>query len=71
MLLVITIAIIISGLGITEFRAIETVTFGLLSKPLAFKIHLNLWIPFLILLIMHVFLKRTLRFIKSRERDGI
>ena len=44
----------VSGFGITEFRTVETLTFGLLTKNLAFKIHNNLEIPFLILLLLHL-----------------
>ncbi len=44
----------VSGFGITEFRTVETLTFGLLNKSLAFKIHNNLEIPFIILLLLHL-----------------
>ena len=46
---------LISGFGISEFRAVEAITFGLLTKTLAFKIHDNLWIPFTILLVLHIY----------------
>ena len=46
----------VSGFGITEFRTVETLTVGLLTKNLAFKIHNNLVIPFIILLLLHLFL---------------
>jgi len=45
---------LITGFGITEFRTVETLTFGLLTKNLAFKIHNSLWIPFIIMLILHL-----------------
>lgn len=45
----------ISGYGITQYRIVEQVTLGLLTKPLAFKIHDNLLIPFLILLALHIY----------------
>lgn len=44
---------LVTGFGITEFRIVETATFGLLTKNLAFKIHNNIWIPFVVLLILH------------------
>ncbi len=47
---------LVTGFGITEFRTVETLTFGLLAKNLAFKIHNILWIPFIILLGLHIFL---------------
>ena len=56
LLAVLVILYLVTGFGITEFRAVETLTFGLLTKSLAFKIHNNLWIPFIILLVLHIFL---------------
>ncbi len=44
----------ITGFGITEFRTVEAVTFGLLTKNMSFKIHNNIWIPFVVLLILHI-----------------
>jgi cytochrome b subunit of formate dehydrogenase len=51
-----TVAIIyvLTGLGITEYRIVEPLTFGLLTKTLAFTIHNNLLIPFLVLLTSHI-----------------
>lgn len=45
---------VVSGLGITESRLIEAVTFGFLHKANAFKLHLSLWIPFMLLLLIHL-----------------
>jgi cytochrome b subunit of formate dehydrogenase len=50
---VVAILFLISGFGITEFRVVETITFGLFTKNLAFRVHEVLWIPFLILLVLH------------------
>jgi cytochrome b subunit of formate dehydrogenase len=50
---VVAILFLVSGFGITEFRVVETITFGLFTKNLAFRIHEVLWIPFLILLVLH------------------
>ena len=55
LLAVVIVLYLISGVGITEFRTVETLTFGLLTQALAFKIHNNLEIPFIILLGGHVF----------------
>jgi cytochrome b subunit of formate dehydrogenase len=52
-LVVAALVFLISGFGITEFRIVETLTFGLLTKTLAFKIHEVFWIPFVILLVLH------------------
>jgi hypothetical protein len=51
--MVVAIVFLVSGFGITEFRIVETLTFGLLTKSLAFKIHEVVWIPFVILLVLH------------------
>ncbi len=47
---------VVSGLGITEFRIVEPLTFGLLNKASAFRLHLWLWLPFLVLLAAHMVL---------------
>jgi len=54
LLLVVTILFLITGFGITEFRVVEALTFGWLTKSLALKMHDSLWIPFIILLILHL-----------------
>ena len=61
LLLVVVLLYIVSGFGITEFRVVEALTLGLLSKSLAFKIHDVLWLPFIVLLISHVLLSLILR----------
>ena len=68
-LLVITALFLVSGFGITHFRVVETITFGLLMKPLTFKIHEYLWIPFLILLILHIFFHPLKRLICSNRKS--
>ena len=55
LLLAVIVLYLITGFGITEYRIVEQVTFGLLAKPLAFKIHDNLLIPFIVLLALHVY----------------
>ena len=68
-LLVATVLFLVSGFGITHFRVVETVTFGLLTKPLAFKIHEYLWIPFLVLLIGHIFYNPLERLLCSDRKS--
>jgi len=53
-LLVLTVLYLVSGLGITQYRIIEAVTLGLLTKNLAFRIHDVLLIPFIALLCVHI-----------------
>jgi len=68
LLAIVAIMFLITGFGITEFRMVETLTFGLLTKNLAFNIHNSLWIPFIILLILHICLpfifKRKMKKVK-------
>ncbi|VVB67104.1 Uncharacterised protein [Candidatus Norongarragalina meridionalis] len=63
-LLAVIIVYIVTGLGITEYRTVEPLTFGMLTKPLAFQIHYDLIIPFVLLLALHVAL--TLKDRKKR-----
>ena len=53
-LLIFIIFYIITGFGITEFKFIEAITFGIISKPIAFQLHIFLIYPFIILLILHI-----------------
>ncbi|MGB8708004.1 MAG: cytochrome b/b6 domain-containing protein [Dehalococcoidia bacterium] len=55
LLLVVIVLYILTGFGITSYRAVEFLTFGLLTKPLAFKIHDNLIIPFIVLIVLHIY----------------
>jgi cytochrome b subunit of formate dehydrogenase len=54
-LAIVTVVFLVSGFGITEFRIVETVTFGLFTKNLAFRIHEIVWVPFVILLVVHIY----------------
>ena len=55
LLLAVIVLYLLTGFGITEYRVIEHLTFGLLTKLLAFKIHDNLLIPFIVLLGLHIY----------------
>ena len=73
MLLVVTLVFLLSGFGITEFRLIERITFGMLTKPLAFRMHSYLWIPFVVLLLTHVWFYPISKFILrifGKKKDG-
>lgn len=67
LLLVVALLFLITGFGISQFRVVETVTFGWLSKSWAFRLHDNLWIPFVVLLTLHVILPYAFR---RRGRGG-
>ena len=56
LLLAFALLLVITGLGITEWRTVESITFGLLPKALSFQLHSLLWIPFLVILAVHVLL---------------
>ena len=67
LLTVVVIIYLITGFGITEYRIFERLTFGLMTKSLAHQIHINLVIPFIILLILHIFLPQLLKYFKSKK----
>jgi len=56
LLLAVTILFLVTGFGISEFRVVETITLGWLTKSWALRLHDNLWIPFVALLVLHVLL---------------
>jgi thiosulfate reductase cytochrome b subunit len=60
-LFALVIAYIITGFGITQYQVVEKITLGLLTKVLSQKIHFYLLIPFLIFLIIHIYLSVTIR----------
>jgi hypothetical protein len=66
-LLLLLLAYGLTGYGITEFRTIESMTFGLITKPVAFQIHNSLIIPFLVVLLLHIFFKPVSRLLSKRK----
>ena len=69
LLAIVSALYLVTGFGITEFRTVEALTFGLLTKPLSFVIHENLFIPFIVLLSLHIFILPLIGFcLKSRRR---
>lgn len=54
-LLAVLVLYVLTGFGITAYHTVEFLTFGLLSKALAFKIHNDLIIPFIVLMVLHVY----------------
>lgn len=55
---------LVSGLGITEYRTIEHLTLGLLTKDLAFRLHDALLAPFIALLLLHIGLPPLMRVLR-------
>ncbi len=66
-LLVFAVLTVVSGLGITEYRTVTELTFGLLNKATANRLHLWTWIPFLVLLVAHVLLTARPGWFRSRR----
>jgi hypothetical protein len=54
-LLAVLVLYVITGFGITAFRTVEFLTFGLLGKALSFRIHDDLIIPFIVLMTLHIY----------------
>jgi thiosulfate reductase cytochrome b subunit len=66
LLTVVVIIYLLTGFGITQYRIVEPLTFGLLTKSLAHTIHMNLEIPFIILLVLHIWLLPLLKRFKLK-----
>jgi hypothetical protein len=62
---IITIVVIISGLGIAYYQIITSLTLGYLDKTLAFKLHTFIFPLFLIVLIIHSLMPSILHGIKK------
>lgn len=56
LLLAVAVLLLITGLGITYYGAVETISFGLLTKNVSHQIHTapGLWIFFVVLLALHI-----------------
>jgi hypothetical protein len=54
LLTIVSILFIVTGLGISNYQVMESLTGGTLSKLTSFQIHSNLIIPFIVLLIAHI-----------------
>jgi len=67
LLTAVVIVYLITGFGITEYRVVEPLTFGLLTKNLAQRVHISIEIPFIILLVLHIWLLPLLRYLRSRK----
>ncbi len=56
LVLAVAVVLLITGLGITYYGTVETISFGLLTKNLSHQIHTapGLWIFFVLLLAAHI-----------------
>ncbi|VVB74460.1 Uncharacterised protein [Candidatus Tiddalikarchaeum anstoanum] len=60
-LLALTITYLITGLIVTEYRIVEPLTFGLLSKAVSMQIHEGLIYLFIPVLFLHLYFKRRIK----------
>jgi cytochrome b subunit of formate dehydrogenase len=58
---ILSVVVILSGLGIAYYQTVTYLTLGFLDKTLAFKLHTYLFPLFLIILILHSFMPSILR----------
>jgi len=58
LLLVVTILVLVSGFGIVFPVIVTPLTAGLLGKSVTYNVHIYLWGPFLVLLLIHLYLAR-------------
>jgi hypothetical protein len=52
----ITIIFLLSGFGITAPDLVTPLTLGVFQKSFSYRLHTYLWGPFLILLLLHIYL---------------
>ena len=66
-LLIIVISLfIITGYGITNYRMVESLTLGILTKPVSFQLHTNLTAPLIVLVLLHI----TLALYKKLQKQN-
>jgi len=52
----VTIVFLLTGFGITTPDLVTPLTLGVLPKSVSYRLHTYLWGPFLILLLLHIYL---------------
>lgn len=68
LLFLVVLIYIVTGFGITEFRTVERLSGGLLTKNASFEIHDSLLIILVVLLLAHILLGRLLRYLQRRSQ---
>lgn len=53
-LLAVTLFYLMTGFAVTQFRVFTPLSGGILGKAVSQQVHEVLWIPFVILLVLHV-----------------
>jgi hypothetical protein len=69
-LFVVTLLYLVTGLGITQYQLVESLTLGLLTKNVAFRLHDSLLIPFILLLVLHVIMRPAEWIYSHLKRDS-
>jgi len=54
LLFIMTVLVLLTGFGTAEAAIVGSLTGGLLGKSLAERVHIYLWGPFIILLVLHM-----------------
>lgn len=67
LLLALVAAYLITGLGIAQSGIIQPLTLGLLGKALSFQIHSALLIPFVAVLLLHLYLVLSRKKVRRRN----
>jgi hypothetical protein len=67
LLFLVVVLILLSGFGIVDYQLVQAITFGILDKATAYKLHINLWWVFIVLLALHVLLTMQTRTTKGKE----
>jgi len=52
----VTVLFLLSGFGITSSDLVTPLTLGLFGKSVSYQIHTYLWGPFIILILLHIYL---------------
>jgi thiosulfate reductase cytochrome b subunit len=68
LLTIVIILLIITGLGITNYQIVESLTLGSLSKLTSYQIHTNLLIPLIILLTVHIVFTMGKKYLKKKNQ---
>ena len=55
----VTVFFVLTGFGITHPEIIAPATGGLLNTAVSYRIHLSLWGPFLVILVLHLFVSTS------------
>lgn len=58
---------VITGYGITDFRIVTPLTLGIFDKATSLKLHEGLGIPFIVLLLIHLYQTYFKKLLKAKK----